>query len=62
MEKNFVGTVEEEVNGDLHIEGYLFDSPSEAQEFMAWRFKRAVNRILTLTLGKFEALESHSSR
>lgn len=61
MENHFVGIVEKEINGYLHIEGYLFDTPGEAKEFMEGKLKRCVNRILKLTLGKFEGIETRSS-
>lgn len=60
--RHFVGTIETEPWGFVKIEGYLFETEPEAREFMTMRFKRVVNHILTLTLGKFEARESRRSR
>jgi len=62
VRNHFVGTIEKEINGDLRIEGYLFDSQGEARLYSRQRLARCVNRILILTLGKFEATEIYSSR
>jgi len=58
----FVGEIEREFNGDVRVEGYLFDTQAEARFFIEGRLKRAINRILTLTLGEFRAKEQHSNK
>lgn len=62
MKGHFVGTIEEEPYGYVRVEGYLFDSQGEARLYSAQRLARCVNRILILTLAKFEATEIRSSR
>jgi len=62
MEGFFVGTIEREVNGDLRIEGYLFDSREDARFYSRNRLRRTVNHILTLTLGKLKTEEIGSNR
>jgi hypothetical protein len=59
----FVGTIERELNGDMRVEGYLFEKLAEAKWFMENRLRRSAPfRILTLTIGKFRVQESRSNR
>lgn len=62
MKGHFVGTIEKELNGYVRVEGYLFNTQGEAGLYCKRRLERCVNRILVLTLGKFEETEVRSSR
>lgn len=62
MEGYFVGTIEPELNGDLRVEGYLFDDRESARFYSRHRLRRTVNHIITLVLGKLKTQEINSNR